>query len=214
MTRRRCSGRPTPCAATPDIGGLHLGEVMQPRLPDVVGYLLLASRDPCSRRLDSFPRFQHILAGGFVAHTRRGRARLPGAGPPNYRGFGPSCASRWAWRCLFIKLLRPVTDDEFRITGLDFPRHARPARVGEHRRLFGLLPDFAAAHDAYLVSAALLRRPPRNANPGSVSSCLAACAGAAGRAGGETICSIRLSAPAWRASGARRDCCAAGRRAA
>ena len=66
---------------------------------------------------------------------------------------------------LFIKLLRLVTDNEFRITGLDF-RHARPARVGEHRRLFGLLPNFAAAHDALWFPAALLRRPSRNANPG------------------------------------------------
>nr|WP_286947917.1 AraC family transcriptional regulator [Pseudomonas sp. UBA6718] len=147
----------------PDIG-LHLGEVMQPRLLDVVGYLLLASRD-LQQALDSFLRFQHILAGGFVAQLRVEGERACLVLDLNYRGFGPLRQQMECLALLFIKLLRLVTDDEFRITGLDF-RHARPARVGEHRRLFGLLPNFAAAHDALWFPAALLRRPSRNANPG------------------------------------------------
>jgi len=147
----------------PDIG-LHLGEVMQSRLLDVVGYLLLASRD-LQQALDSFLRFQHILAGGFVAQLRVEGERTCLVLDLNYRGFGPLRQQMECLALLFIKLLRLVTDDEFRITGLDF-RHARPARVGEHRRLFGLLPNFAAAHDALWFPAALLRRPSRNANPG------------------------------------------------
>lgn len=147
----------------PDIG-LHLGEVMRPRLLDVVGYLLLASRD-LQQALDSFLRFQHILAGGFVAQLRVDDERACLVLDLNYRGFGPLRQQMECLALLFIKLLRLVTDDEFRITGLDF-RHARPARVGEHRRLFGLLPNFAAAHDALWFPAALLRRPSRNANPG------------------------------------------------
>ncbi|WP_134562867.1 helix-turn-helix domain-containing protein, partial [Pseudomonas aeruginosa] len=44
-------------------------------------------------------------------------------------------------------------------------RHRAPPRLGEHRRLFGRLPLFSRPHDALVFSAALLRRPSRNANP-------------------------------------------------
>lgn len=147
----------------PDIG-LHLGEVMKPRLLDVVGYLLLASQD-LEQALHSFLRFQHILAGGFVAQLRVEDERVCLVLDLNYRGFGPLRQQMECLVLLFIKLLRLITDDEFRIDGLDF-RHPRPARVSEHRRLFGLLPRFAAEHDALWFPVALLRRPSRNANPG------------------------------------------------
>lgn len=147
----------------PDIG-LHLGEVMKPRLLDVVGYLLLASRD-LQQAVDSFLRFQHILAGGFVAQLRVEGGLACLVLDLNYRGFGPLRQQMECLALLFIKLLRLITDDEFRVDGLDF-RHARPARVSEHHRLFGLLPNFAAEHDALWFSAAMLKRPSRNANPG------------------------------------------------
>lgn len=143
--------------------GLHLGEVMKPRLLDVVGYLLLASRD-LQQALDSFLQFQHILAGGFVAqlHIEEERACL--VLDLNYRGFAPLRQQMECLALLFIKLLRLVTDDEFHVDGLDF-RHPQPARLGEHRRLFGLQPNFAREHDALWFPAALLKRPSRNANP-------------------------------------------------
>lgn len=147
----------------PDIG-LHLGEVMKPRLLDVVGYLLLSSRD-LQQAVDSFLRFQHILAGGFVAQLCVEDERACLVLDLNYRGFGPLRQQMECLALLFIKLLRLITDDEFHIDGLDF-RHPRPARVSEHRRLLGLLPRFAAEHDALWFPAALLRRPSRNANPG------------------------------------------------
>ncbi|WP_137973734.1 AraC family transcriptional regulator [Pseudomonas sp. F(2018)] len=143
--------------------GLHLGEVMKPRLLDVVGYLQLASRD-LQQAVDSFLRFQHILAGGFVAQLRIEGDRACLVLDLNYRGFGPLRQQMECLALLFIKLLRLVTDDEFRFDALDF-RHARPKRVSEHRRLFGLLPNFACEHDALWFPAALLKRPSRTANP-------------------------------------------------
>lgn len=146
----------------PDIG-LHLGEVMKPRLLDVVGYLLLASRD-LGEALASFLRFQHILSGGFVAQLQveDDRARL--VIDLNYLGFDSLRQQMECLALLFMKLLGLITDGEFRVDGVQF-RHARPARVVEHQRLFGLLPEFACEHDALLFPAALLRRPSRTANP-------------------------------------------------
>jgi AraC-like DNA-binding protein len=146
----------------PDIG-LHLGEVMKPRLLDVVGYLLLASRD-LGEALASFLRFQHILSGGFVAQLQEdtGQARL--VIDLNYLGFASLRQQMECLALLLIKLLGSITDGEFRLDGVQF-RHARPARVVEHQRLFGLMPEFGCEHDALLFPAALLKRPSRTANP-------------------------------------------------
>ncbi|MBT8767795.1 AraC family transcriptional regulator [Metapseudomonas boanensis] len=146
----------------PDIG-LHLGEVMKPRLLDVVGYLLLASRD-LEQALESFLRFQHILSGGFVAHLQvDGRhARL--VLDLNYFGFPSLRQQMECLALLFTKLLKFITDDEFCLDGVEF-RHPRPRRVGEHFRLFGVSPSFAGEHDALVFPAALLKRPSRTANP-------------------------------------------------
>ncbi len=65
---------------------------------------------------------------------------------------------------LFLKLLALISDDEFVAERIEF-RHRAPPRLGEHRRLFGRLPLFSRPHDALVFSAALLRRPSRNANP-------------------------------------------------
>ncbi|AOE82810.1 AraC family transcriptional regulator [Pseudomonas sp. TCU-HL1] len=146
----------------PDIG-LHLGEVMKPRLLDVVGYLLLASRD-LGEALTSFLRFQHILSGGFVAQLRTEGPQARLVIDLNYLGFSSLRQQMECLALLFTKLLGFITDDEFRLEGVQF-RHPRPARVSEHVRLFGLLPAFGCEHDALLFPAALLKRPSRTANP-------------------------------------------------
>ncbi|MFC5694953.1 AraC family transcriptional regulator [Pseudomonas sp. GCM10022186] len=146
----------------PDIG-LHLGEVMKPRLLDVVGYLLLASRD-LGEALASFLRFQHILSGGFVAQLRIEGAQACLVIDLNYLGFSSLRQQMECLALLFAKLLGSITDGEFRLDGVRF-RHPRPARVSEHQRLFGLLPEFGCEHDALLFPAALLKRPSRTANP-------------------------------------------------
>ncbi|WP_043309995.1 AraC family transcriptional regulator [Pseudomonas sp. ML96] len=143
--------------------GLHLGEVMKPRLLDVVGYLLLASRD-LEQALHSFLRFQHILAGGFAAQLQVEGERACLVLDLNYRGFGPLRQQMECLTLLFLKLLWLISDDEFRLLAVDF-RHSRPRRLVEHRRLFGLQPNFACAHDALWFPAAQLRRPSRNASP-------------------------------------------------
>ncbi|HSX71541.1 MAG TPA: AraC family transcriptional regulator [Pseudomonas sp.] len=143
--------------------GLHLGEVMKPRLLDVVGYLLLASRD-LQQAVDSFLRFQHILAGGLAAQLRVEGERACLVLDINYRGFGPLRQQMECLVLLFIKLLRLISDGEFRPLAVQF-RHARPRKLTEHRRLLGLQPDFGCAHDALWFPASQLRRPSRNANP-------------------------------------------------
>ncbi|MGH8433964.1 MAG: AraC family transcriptional regulator [Pseudomonas sp.] len=147
----------------PDIG-LHLGEVMKPRLLDVVGYLLLASSD-LRQALDSFVRFQHIISGGLAAqlHVEGEQARL--VIDLNYLGVDPLRQQMECVALLIRKLLALVSDDEFRLSGLHF-RHAQPRQLREHLRLFGQAPLFGQAHDALLFPAALLQRPSRTANPG------------------------------------------------
>lgn len=143
--------------------GLHLGEAMKPRLLDVVGYLLLSARD-LEEALRSFVRFQHILSGGFAARleVEGETARL--ILDINYLGYASLRQQIECLMLLFLKLLALISDDEFVAERIEF-RHRAPPRLGEHRRLFGRLPLFSRPHDALVFSAALLRRPSRNANP-------------------------------------------------
>ena len=143
--------------------GLHLGEVMKPRPMDVVGYLLLASRD-LRQALESFVRFQHILSGGFAARLEEQGETARLILDLHYRGVGPLRQQMECLALLLQKMLASVTDEAFRLTAIDF-RHPSPRRLDEHRRLFGLSPRFAQAHDALLFPRALLGRPSRSANP-------------------------------------------------
>lgn len=143
--------------------GLHLGERMQPRPLDVVGYLLLASRD-LGQALESFVHFQHILSGGFAARLEleENSARL--IFDLNYRGVGSLPQQMECLALLLQKMLASVSDGGFQLSGVDF-RHPAPRRLSEHRRLFGLLPRFAQPHDVLIFPRAWLARPSRSANP-------------------------------------------------
>ena len=146
----------------PDIG-LHLGETMQPRPMDVVGYLLLASRD-LGQALESFVRFQHILSGGFAARLELEGEQARLIFDLNYRGVGSLRQQMECLALLLQKMLASVNDGGFALDGVEF-RHQAPRRLSEHRRLFGLLPRFAQAHDALIFPRAWLSRPSRSANP-------------------------------------------------
>lgn len=143
--------------------GLHLGEAMTPRPLDVIGYLLLASRD-LRQALDAFVRFQHILSGGFAARLQVQGEQACLELDLNYRGFASLRQQMECLVLLILKWLAGVTDGAFRVSGLDF-RHPAPRRLHEHRRLLGLTPRFGQAHDALIFPAALLARPSRSANP-------------------------------------------------
>jgi AraC-like DNA-binding protein len=143
--------------------GLHLGELMKPRPLDVVGYLLLASRD-LRQALESFVRFQHILSGGFAARLEEQGETARLIIDLNYRGVGSLRQQMECLALLLQKMLASVGDEDFRLSAIDF-RHPQPRRLDEHRRLFGLTPRFAQAHDALIFPRALLGRPSRSANP-------------------------------------------------
>lgn len=143
--------------------GLHLGETMQPRPMDVVGYLLLASRD-LGQALESFVRFQHILSGGFAARLELEGEQARLIFDLNYRGVGSLRQQMECLALLLQKMLASVNDGGFALDGVEF-RHQAPRRLSEHRRLFGLLPRFAQAHDALIFPRAWLSRPSRSANP-------------------------------------------------
>lgn len=142
--------------------GLHLGEVMKPRLLDVVGYLLLASSD-LRQALESFVRFQHIVSGGLAAQLQVEGDLACLVIDLNYLGVAPLRQQMECVALLIGKMLALVTDDEFRLSAVHF-RHAAPRWQSEHRRLFGLQPQFQQAHDALLFPAVLLQRPSRTAN--------------------------------------------------
>jgi AraC-like DNA-binding protein len=143
--------------------GLHLGERMQPRPLDVVGYLLLASRD-LGQALESFVRFQHILSGGFAARLELDDEQARLIFDLNYRGVGSLRQQMECLALLLQKMLASVSPGGFSLAGVEF-RHPAPRRVSEHRRLFGLLPRFGQAHDALIFPRAWLSRPSRSANP-------------------------------------------------
>ncbi|MCE5364228.1 AraC family transcriptional regulator [Pseudomonas anguilliseptica] len=143
--------------------GLHLGERMQPRPMDVVGYLLLASRD-LNQALESFVRFQHILSGGFAARLELEGEQARLIFDLNYRGVGSLRQQMECLALLLQKMLASVNDGGFALDAVEF-RHPAPRRLSEHRRLFGLLPRFAQAHDALIFPRAWLSRPSRSANP-------------------------------------------------
>ena len=143
--------------------GLHLGAVMQPRPLDVVGYLLLASRD-LAQALESFVRFQHILSGGFAARLECEGEQARLIFDLNYRGVGSLRQQMECLAPLLQKMLASVSEDGFALHGIDF-RHPAPRQLSEHRRLLGVQPRFAQAHDALVFPRAWLGRPSRSANP-------------------------------------------------
>nr|WP_298141415.1 AraC family transcriptional regulator [uncultured Pseudomonas sp.] len=144
--------------------GLHLGEAIKPRLLDVVGCLLLASRD-LQQGLETFVRFQHLLSGGFAARLDILSDQAQLIFDLNYLGSPPLRQQMECLTLLLIKLLDSVCDGELRVTAVSF-RHAAPPRTDEHRRLFGLLPRFGQAHDSLSLPLVLLKRPSRTANSG------------------------------------------------
>ncbi|WP_417312112.1 AraC family transcriptional regulator ligand-binding domain-containing protein [Ectopseudomonas khazarica] len=142
--------------------GLHLGEMMQPRPMDVVGYLLLAARD-LRQGLQAFVRFQHILSGGFAARLEEEGEQVRLVIDLNYREVG---SLRQQMECLAVLLMKMLAaaSGELPLLGVDF-RHRAPRRLGEHRRLLGVEPRFAQVHDALILPRALLARPSRSASP-------------------------------------------------
>lgn len=142
--------------------GLHLGEVMQPRPMDVVGYLLLAARD-MRQGLQAFVRFQHILSGGFAARLEEQDEEARLVIDLNYREVG---SLRQQMECLAVLLSKMLASagGEIPLLGVEF-RHRAPRKLAEHRRLLGVEPLFSRPHDVLILPRALLSRPSRSASP-------------------------------------------------
>lgn len=143
--------------------GLHLGEVMQPRPMDVVGYLLLTARD-LRQGLQAFIRFQHILSGGFAAKLEEEGELVRLVIDLNYRGVGSLRQQMECLALLLHKMLAGVCVGGLPLLGVEF-RHPAPRRLHEHRRLLGLEPKFSQPRDALLLPRALLAQPLRSASP-------------------------------------------------
>jgi AraC-like DNA-binding protein len=144
--------------------GLHLGEVMQPRPMDVVSYAQQAS-STLREALQVFVRWQHILSGGFAARLLEDEASEWACLQIDldYQGIGSLRQQMECLAQLFSKQLSSLTEGEFRLAAVSF-RHAQPANLSEHRRLFGLTPQFSQPHDCLFFPRALLARPLRSAN--------------------------------------------------
>lgn len=142
--------------------GLHLGEVMQPRPMDVVGYLLLAAPD-LRQGLQAFVRFQHILSGGFAARLEEKGEQAWLVIDLNYRGVG-SLRQQMECLALLLKKMLAVAGGDLPLQGVEF-RHQAPSRLSEHRRLLGVEPRFGQPHDALILPRMVLSRPSRSASP-------------------------------------------------
>ena len=109
--------------------GLHLGEVMQPRPMDVLGYAQQASAT-LREALEVFVRFQHVLSGGFAARLEEQGDSACLVIDIDYQGLGSLRQQMECLAQLFCKQLTALTDGRFRLSALSF-RHAQPRRLGE-----------------------------------------------------------------------------------
>lgn len=144
--------------------GLHVGEQVRPGSFDALGQLLMtcATLGEAAEQAD---RFAALVGGGgrFAARREAAGIRLL------YLPFDPD----WPCRRHRVEAVLTATLTFTRWlcgTGI-VPRtvrfrHDAPVALAEHRRIFGIAPEFNAEDDSLLLGAETLALPIRQANPG------------------------------------------------
>lgn len=144
--------------------GLHVGERVRPGSFDALGQLLMtcATLGEAAEQAD---RFAALVGGGgrFAARREDGGIRLL------YLPFDPD----WPCRRHRVEAVLTATLTFTRwLSGTHIVphatrfRHAAPETLSEHRRIFGLTPEFNAEDDSLLLGPDVLSLPVRQANPG------------------------------------------------
>ncbi len=144
--------------------GLHVGEQVRPGSFDALGQLLMtcATLGEAAEQAD---RFAALVGGGgrFAARQEQNGLRLL------YLPFDPG----WPCRRQRVEAVLTATLTFTRwLSGADIAprevrfRHDAPDSLAEHRRIFGLTPDFNAEDDSLLLGPDILGLPVRQASPG------------------------------------------------
>lgn len=144
--------------------GLHVGELVRPGSFDALGQLLMtcATLGEAAEQAD---RFAALVGGGgrFAARREDSGIRLL------YLPFDPDWPCRRqrveAVLAATLTFTRWLSGTEIRPRAVCF-RHDAPATLAEHRRIFGMTPDFNAENDSLLLGSDTLGLPIRQANPG------------------------------------------------
>lgn len=144
--------------------GLHVGEQVRPGSFDALGQLLMtcATLGEAAEQAD---RFAALVGGGgrFAARKDADGIRLL------YLPFDPD----WPCRRQRVEavLTATLTFTRWLSGSVIVPRavrlrHDAPDSLAEHRRIFGMTPDFNAEEDSLLLGPEALGLPVRQANPG------------------------------------------------
>jgi AraC-like DNA-binding protein len=144
--------------------GLHVGEQVRPGSFDALGQLLMtcATLGEAAEQAD---RFAALVGGGgrFAARREAAGIRLL------YLPFDPD----WPCRRQRVEavLAATLTFTRWLSGAIVMPRavrfrHDAPETLAEHRRIFGLTPDFGAEDDSLLLGPDTLALPVRQANAG------------------------------------------------
>jgi AraC-like DNA-binding protein len=144
--------------------GLHVGEQVRPGSFDALGQLLMtcATLGEAAEQAD---RFAALVGGGgrFTARREADGIRLL------YLPYDPDWPCRRhrveAVLTATLTFTRWLCGQAIAPRSIRF-RHGAPDMLAEHRRIFGVLPDFDAADDSLLLGPETLALPVRQANPG------------------------------------------------
>ncbi|MCW0234117.1 MAG: AraC family transcriptional regulator [Ferrovibrio sp.] len=143
--------------------GLHVGEQVRPGSFDALGQLLMtcATLGEAAEQAD---RFAALVGGGgrFAARTEATGIRLL------YLPFDPDWPCRRqrveAVLAATLTFTRWLCGNAVQPHSVSFG-HAAPGTIGEHCRIFGVVPQFDADEDSILLGSAVLGLPVRQANP-------------------------------------------------
>ena len=143
--------------------GLHLAERVRPRAANVVTYLMMSSRT-LREGLERLIRYQRILG-------ENSRVQLKDEGSEAFIevDFGseelpPDRHEIEYWVVVIAKYCAFITDLELDLLEVRF-RHAAPADVSEHERIFGTRPRFGAETCGLRIASSDLDRRSVHANP-------------------------------------------------
>lgn len=143
--------------------GLHVGEQVRPGSFDALGQLLMtcATLGEAAEQAD---RFAALVGGGgrFAARTEATGIRLL------YLPFDPDWPCRRqrveAVLAATLTFTRWLCGNAVQPQSVSFG-HAAPENTAEHRRIFGVVPQFDADADSILLGSTVLALPVRQANP-------------------------------------------------
>jgi len=173
--------------------GLHLGELAQPAVLGLVGYVMLSASDLRSA-LEKLIRYTNLLTNGVRGELtcRRGQAHIEfhlAENVDNYLHTDPRHPMECTAACL-MPLSHVLTGRPLPVTAMAF-QHAAPPIVREHRRLFRVPVAFGVSVTRLSFEEHALAWPVRHAHPTLLATFEAEASSALARLGENQPWSVR-----------------------